>query len=101
MKLSKTQVEHVANLAKLSLTPAEVKKFQQQLSQILDYVEILNQVETTGVESTSQVTGLENVFREDESGPCLSKEEALSGAKSKEKDMFKVKAILANKSDET
>lgn len=98
MKLSETQVEHVAKLAKLVLTSSEVKKLQQQLSQILDYVDILNQVETTGVEPTSQVTGLESVFREDEFGPCLSKDEALSGAKSQEKGMFKVKAILTNKS---
>lgn len=65
MKLTKEQVEHVAKLARLELSAAEVKKFQMQLSGILDYVEQLNEVSTEGIESTAQVTGLINVTRED------------------------------------
>lgn len=66
MKLTKQQVQHVATLARIGLTPAEVEKFQTQLSGILDYVEQLNEVNTDGVEPTAQVTGLTNVTREDE-----------------------------------
>ena len=65
MKLTKQQVEHVAKLARLGLSEKEVEKFQTQLSGILDYVELLNEVDTEGVEPTAQVTGLVNVTRED------------------------------------
>ncbi len=93
-KLTKEEVEHVAKQANLSCTLSEIKKFQKQLSEILDYMAILNEVETFQVEPTSQVTGLENVFREDEPGGCLSQKEALSGTKNQQKGMFKTKAIL-------
>ena len=93
-KITKEEVEHVGKLANLSLSNDEVKKFQKQLSAILGYVEILNQVQTAQIEPTSQVTGLENVLRKDEPGVCLSQTEALSGAKSKKEGMFKIKAIF-------
>ena len=93
-KLSVEEVRHVAKLAKLELGANEIEKFQKQLSEILDYVAILNEVETGKVEPTSQVTGLENVFRKDKAEKGLSQDEALSGAKNKDQGRFKVKAIL-------
>jgi aspartyl-tRNA(Asn)/glutamyl-tRNA(Gln) amidotransferase subunit C len=94
-KLTEEEVRHVAKLARLKLTSSEVKKFQKQLSEVLDYVEILKKLDTSGVEPTSQVTGLENVFREDKpSKPSLPQKEVLSGAKNKNRGMFKIKAIL-------
>jgi len=92
--LSKDQVKHIAKLANLKLTGAEISKFQKQLSKILDYVEQLNKLNTKKVEPASQVTGLENIFREDEPKPSLSQKEVLSGAKNTEKGMFKIKAIF-------
>jgi len=92
--MKKKTVKHVALLANLKLSEKEIKKFQQQLSEILDYVDQLNKLNTKGIEPTSQVTGLENVFREDEPRPSLSQEEVLSGTKSKEKGLFKIKAIF-------
>lgn len=65
MKLTKQQVQHVATLARLGLSDAEIEKFQGQLSNILEYVEQLNEVNTEGIEPTAQVTGLLNVTRED------------------------------------
>lgn len=65
MKLTKQQVHHVAKLARLGLSDAEIEKFQVQLSAILEYVEQLNEVNTDGVEPTAQVTGLANVTRQD------------------------------------
>lgn len=65
MKLTKEQVCHVAKLARLGLSEAEVEKFQTQLSGILDYVGQLNEVDTEGVEPTAQVTGLTNITRDD------------------------------------
>lgn len=93
-KITEEEVKHVGKLANLSLTEAEVEKFQQQLSEVLDYVEVLNEVDTEGVEPASQVMGLENITRDDIAGSSLSQEEALSEAKNKEKGMFKTKAIF-------
>lgn len=90
----KINVSHVAKLANLPLKPEEREKFEKQLSEILSYVEKLKEVDTKNVETTSQVTGLENVTREDKAKPSLSQEEALSGAKSQHNGFFKVKAIL-------
>lgn len=93
-KLTKEEVIHVAKLARLTLTPREIKKFQKQLSQVLNYIKILKKVKTRRVKPTSQVTGLENVFREDKIGSSLSQEETLSGTKNKKDGMFKIKAIF-------
>ena len=87
-------VKHVAKLANLTLKDAEVERFEKQLSSILDYVKKLQEVDTSKVEETSQVTGLENVERKDSAQPSLSQDEALSNAKDKYNGMFKVKAIL-------
>ena len=90
----KIDVGHVARLANLTLSKREQDKFGRQLSEILSYVEKLNEVDTKNIEPTSQVTGLENVTREDEAKPSLSQEEVLSNSKSTHNGMFKVKSIL-------
>lgn len=64
-KLTRKDVLHVAKLAKLKLTDKEVEKYLQQLAKVVDYISQLSEVDTTGVEPTSQTTGLENVFRPD------------------------------------
>lgn len=92
----KIDVSYVAKLANLPLSKAEKKKFEKQLSETLDYVKQLEEIDTKGVEPTSQVTGLENVTREDEAKPSLSQEEVLKNAKSTHNGFFKVKAILEN-----
>lgn len=92
--LMKINVPHVAKLANLPLKSEEKEKFEKQLSETLSYVEKLNSINTNGIEPTSQVTGLENVTREDETSPSLSQKEALSNAKSKHNGLFKVPAIL-------
>ncbi len=94
LKLSEEEVRHVAKLAKLELTPPEMKKFQEQLSQVLDYVDILKKLDTQKIEPTSQVTGLENVFRHDEVGESLSSKEALLNAPRQADGLFLVEAIL-------
>lgn len=75
-KLTKTDVEHVAKLAKLNLTTAETGKFQKQLSGIVDYISELEEVDTADFQPTSQTTGLENVFRIDKvkTSSCLSQD---------------------------
>ena len=98
VKISKTQVEHIANLARLGISEKEKSQFAGQLSDVLSYVEQLNKVDTRGVESTAQVTGLENVMREDEPGKQVlkrtTKEELLKNAPQIQDDYFKVPIIL-------
>lgn len=90
----KIDVKHVAKLANLTLKDNEVEKFEDQLSSILDYIKKLQEVDTSSVEETSQVTGLENILREDEAKPSLPQEEVLSNTKDKHNGMFRVPAIL-------
>jgi len=97
-------VKHIAKLANLPLKKGEKKKFEKQLSEILSYVEKLEEIDTENVETTSQVTGLENVTREDEAKSSLTQNEALSNvplrqgfegqAKSQHNGFIKVPAIL-------
>ncbi len=92
----KFDIKHVAKLANLSLSDEEEKKFSAQLEETVSYIEGLNEVDTNGVSPTSQVTGLENITREDEVTQSLSQEEALSNAKSTHNGFFRVKGILNN-----
>lgn len=82
MQLSKSEVQHIANLARLELTDAEVATYGEQLSAVLDYMEVLKEVDVTGVEPTAQVTGLTNVARDDvaEEWPADEVEAALAQA---------------------
>jgi aspartyl-tRNA(Asn)/glutamyl-tRNA(Gln) amidotransferase subunit C len=66
MALTPEQVRHIAKLARLQLTDADVTRLSTQLTGILEYVDMLKEVDTSSVEATSQVTGLENVLRADE-----------------------------------
>ena len=75
--LTEEQVRHIAKLARLELKDEEVKKFAGQLSNILDYVGILAEVDTEGLPETAQVTGLENVMEKDEVLPAQSTPEEL------------------------
>ena len=90
----KIDVQDVAKLANLKLTPEEEKKFEAQLGDILSYVEQLQKIDTTDIEETAQMTGLSNVTRNDTTSPSLSQEDALSNAKEQHNGFIKVKAIL-------
>jgi len=94
-KISSEDILKLAKLSKLQLSEAEIEKFKDEISAILDYVEKLSSVDTEGLEPTSQVTGLENVTRSDEIIDYSAKpKELLSNAPSTEKNQFKVKRIL-------
>jgi len=90
----KINVTHVAKLANLPLTDDEKKRLEPQLSEVLTYVDKLQKGDTSGVEPTSQVTGLENILREDKSGKSLPQELAISQAPSSQKGMFQPKGIF-------
>jgi aspartyl-tRNA(Asn)/glutamyl-tRNA(Gln) amidotransferase subunit C len=92
--LSTEEVKKVAVLARIALTDEEVEKFRKDLSTVLDYVEELKQVETEGLEIVSQVTGLQNVQRRDESVMAENHEQIMSNAPEIKDGFYKVKAIL-------
>ena len=70
MSLTIDEVRKIAQLARIELTSEEQARHAETISAVLDYMKILNEVDTKGVEQTSQVTGLEDVTREDEARDC-------------------------------
>jgi len=80
MALSREQVQHIAELARLELSEQETELFVEQLSAILDYAEQLNDLDTDAVPPTAQVLALRNVMRSDELQPCLTPDQALANA---------------------
>ena len=93
----KIDVKHVAKLANLTLTAAETEKFEKQLGDVLSYIEKINKLNLETIDPTSQVTGLTNVLREDETAPGLTQEEALSGTRQTHNGFFVVEQILEEK----
>lgn len=94
MKLSTDEVRHVAELAKLKLTDEEVELYAEQLSQILEYAERLQEIDTSSVPPTPYVLSLENIMREDVAEPCLTNEEALLNAPDSDDGFFRVRAVF-------
>lgn len=93
--LSTEEVKHIAKLARLGLENGEVDKFSKQLSDILEYVKLLEEVDTENVEPTSQVTGLMNVSRKDKVSKKCTKEELLACTELPvEKGQIKVKPVI-------
>ncbi len=94
MKLSREEVLHIARLARLGVTDADVDKFREQLSNLLENFEALQEVDTEGVLPTAQSIDLHNVVSEDEVAPSLPPEQVLANAPRKEGDFFRVRAVL-------
>ena len=94
MRLSKDLVKHVAKLANLPLTFDEEKKYSKQLSKILDYIEKLNSADTSKVEPTYNVSGLENVMAKDEVIESLSQDEAIKNATQKKDGFIVTKGVF-------
>ncbi len=87
-KLSLDEVKHIAKLADLPLSDDELEKFDSQLSETIEFINHLSEVNTEGVSPTSQVTGKTNELREDEVTASLSQEEALKNAEKKHNGYF-------------
>jgi aspartyl-tRNA(Asn)/glutamyl-tRNA(Gln) amidotransferase subunit C len=93
--MERAQVEKTALLARLKLSEAEIEMFTGQLSGLLDYVSILNEVDTADVEPMAHAVAVSNVFREDEPTPSLPREDALANAPQTDGSYFLVPPILA------
>ena len=93
--IDKQQIEHIAKLARIELTEEEKEGFAKELSSVLDYVNQLNKVDTSKIEGISQVTGLENVIREDAGDKIRDKRHKLLNEVPKRKgDYIQVPKIL-------
>ncbi len=93
--ISKDEVRRLAQLSSISLSDDQITQLQEDLGAILNYVEQLQKIDTSNVEPTYQVTGLENVEREDEIIDYgLSRDDLLAGAPDKQDSQIKVPKVL-------
>ncbi len=93
-RLTRAQVLHIAELAKLALTEEEITLFAEQLSEILDYADRLNGLDTEAIPPTAQVLAIHDVTREDAVRPSLTPDQALANAPDRHNDFFRVKAVF-------
>ena len=100
MKVTSQDVAYVADLANLELAPEERTRMERDLNSILDYIDLLNELDTSNVPPMAQVlsnkddTKFEHAFRADELRPCLPHEAALQNAPDTDGDFFKVPRVL-------
>ncbi len=94
MKLSREEVQHIALLARLGLSEAEIEKFRIQLSDILEQFEILKQLDTTDLPPTAQSIVLQNVLRPDEARASYPVKDIMDNAPQREGNSFKTRAVL-------
>jgi aspartyl-tRNA(Asn)/glutamyl-tRNA(Gln) amidotransferase subunit C len=94
MKLSREEVQRISQLVRLGLDEAEIEQFRLQLSDILENMEILKQVDTSNVPPTAQSVNLQNVFRPDEAIDSCPVDQILANAPQSINNFIKVKAVL-------
>ncbi|MCW2780428.1 MAG: gatC [Marmoricola sp.] len=96
VEISRDEVAHLADLARIDLSDAELDALAPQLSVILESIASISEVAADDIPPTSHALPLTNVFREDVVVPCLTAEQALSGAPAKEQQRFAVPRILGD-----
>ena len=94
MKVTAKDVKHIANLSRLTVSDSEMDKFLEQFNQILNYADILQKVDTTGIEPSPYVIPLNNVLREDVAVQGVSHEDALKNAPEEHNGGFKVPRVI-------
>ncbi len=94
MKLTLAEVEHIAELARLSLSDDEKALYQEQLSTILDYAERLQALDTLAISPTATVLPLRSVMRADEPRDSMSRDDVLANAPQVEDESFRVHAVM-------
>lgn len=94
MKITKEEVLHVANLARLDMDDSDIDRFADQIGTILDYVDTLRQVDTKGIAATSHAITQTNAFREDELRDHLDPQSALANAPEKDEGAFVVPKVI-------
>lgn len=94
MKITRQEIIHVANLARLELNDAEVESMTSQVGRILSYVEKLNELDTTGVRPTTHTLAIRNAFREDVTVPSLSRGDSLANGPEENGEAFVVPRVI-------
>jgi aspartyl-tRNA(Asn)/glutamyl-tRNA(Gln) amidotransferase subunit C len=94
MAITRADVDHVAELARLGLDEAERERLRAELGTILEYMQVLQQVDTSAIAPTAQVIPLRNVLRPDAERPSLPVEQVLANAPAREGDYFRVAPVL-------
>jgi aspartyl-tRNA(Asn)/glutamyl-tRNA(Gln) amidotransferase subunit C len=94
MKLTRKQVAHIAELARLSLTEDEMALYQEQLSAVLEYAERLQALETDTISPTATVLPVRNVMRNDDPCPSMAQDDILANAPEAQDGCFRVQAVL-------
>jgi len=89
-------VKHIAFLVRLGISEEEAQKFSGQFSSIIDYFNMLNEVDTTDVSPASDIANAENVLREDVVQPSMSRDEFLKNAPQSERGYIKVPSVLGD-----
>ena len=96
MAISREQVEKVSLLGRLLLSKEELDKMTTQLDQILQYMDLLGEVDTEGVEPMAHALDVSDVFREDAARPSLDREQALANAPHRDDECYRVPAVLGD-----
>ena len=94
MKLSNEDIKKIADLSKLEFNPEEAENFKSDLNEILDYIEQLNELDTSGVEPLFNVLDLKDILRKDEVKKSLPKEEILKNSPEKDGNFIIVPKII-------
>lgn len=94
MDIDIKQIEQIANLSRIKLTDDEKDIFREQLTDILGYIEKLNELDTNDVQPMAYATSIKNVFREDQQGPSFPRQEILELSPSSANGFFKVPKVL-------
>lgn len=93
-KVTKEELMHIANLADLNLKEEEIDKYLKDLEDILEFAEIVNKADTSGLEETGTAWKRQNVFRKDEVKEGFSKEELLQNAPDVSQGMFRIPKVM-------
>lgn len=99
MSLSIEEVRKIAKMARIHLTPEEEIRHAVTMSSVLDFINILNELDVEGIEPTAQVTGLEDVLREDVARDCIYKKELIAQMPSININQLKVPAVFSDSED--
>ncbi len=94
MSVTRKDVEHIAELARLKFKDKELENFTVQLNEILEYMEQLNELDTENIDSLLHPVEDSNIFRDDAMKPSIGREEALKNAPQRDEEFFKVPRVI-------
>lgn len=92
--ITKNEIIHIAKLAMLNLSDAEIERYTNDMQEILGYAEMINNIDTSEINETIGATEQKNVFRKDEVNQLETKEELLSNAPSQDEGMFRIPKVI-------